>query len=102
MLLSRLKYEKYTDANHLLLSVLDVYLGGPAHLAGLVPFKDFVIGTNEITSFKDLAMFSKYLQVNIGRQIELIVYNSDSGKIRYVCLQPHEGWGRPEQGLIGA
>ena len=64
MLQCKLRYEKYEDAHFLLLQVKDVYLGGPAHVAGLIPFLDFIMGTKEISCFKDLTMFQKYLQVN--------------------------------------
>ncbi len=65
MLQVKLRFENYVDAHTHIISIKDVYLGGPAHRSGLQPFTDFIIGTNEIV-FKDLATFSKFLVVNKG------------------------------------
>jgi len=43
--------------------VADVYLGSPAQEADLQPFKDFILGTKELT-FGDLNSFAKYITVN--------------------------------------
>ncbi len=75
MLDVKLRFENYIDAHTFIISIKDVYLGGPAHKSGLQPFTDFIIGTNEIT-FKDLQMFAKYLSVNKGTKIDLVVYNT--------------------------
>ena len=45
-------------------------MGSPAHEADLQPFKDFVLGTKEMT-FTDLQSFAKYIQVNEGSELEL-------------------------------
>ena len=50
---SRMRYEQFDEAHHNILSVQDVYLGSPAQEADLIPFKDFVMGTKEMT-FTDL------------------------------------------------
>lgn len=65
MLQVKLRFENYVDAHTYIISIKDVYLGGPAHRSGFQPFTDFILGTNEIV-FKDLATFSKFLIVNKG------------------------------------
>jgi predicted metalloprotease with PDZ domain len=75
MLQVRLRFENYVDAHTLIIAIKDVYLGGPAHRAGLQPFTDFILGTSEL-NFKDLSVFAKYLTVNKGTQVELVVYNT--------------------------
>ena len=43
-----IRYENYEDAHVNILLVQDVYLDSPSHEAGLVPFKDFIVGTREL------------------------------------------------------
>ena len=57
---AKLRYEQFDEAHHNILSVQDVYMGSPAHEADLQPFKDFIIGTKELT-FTDLQSFAKYI-----------------------------------------
>lgn len=47
-------------------------------------------------------MFAKYLQVNKGQEIDLVVYNLNEEACRHVRLTPSDSWGRRDQGLIGA
>lgn len=101
MLRCKLRYERYTDAHTSLLAVRDVYLGGPAHQAGLQPYKDFIVGTRELTSFASLATFGKFVQVNVGQQVSLAVYSTDTGEVREVQVMPSNTWGSPEQGVLG-
>lgn len=65
MLGTKLRYEQYDLAHLNLLAVNDVYIGSPAYSSNLVPFKDYIVGTTELT-FKSLNEFAKYIQVNKG------------------------------------
>ena len=67
----------------------DVYLDSPAHEAGIVPFKDYIIGTREI-AFKSLDEFAKYIEVNVGQEIKLYLYNVDQERVREVHLTPKQ------------
>ena len=58
-----IRYENFEDAHLNILAVKDVYLNSPSSEAGLVPFKDFILGTREIC-FKSLDEFAKYIEVN--------------------------------------
>ena len=69
------------------MAVNDVYLDSPAHEAGLQPYKDYIIGTREI-SFKSLDEFAKYVEVNSGTDIKLYIYNVDQECVREVSLIP--------------
>ena len=62
---AKLRYEQYDEAHLNILSVQDVFFGSPAQDAELQPFKDFILGTREMT-FTDLPSFAKYIQVNEG------------------------------------
>jgi len=46
---AELRYEQYDEAHNLIMSVQDVQLASPAHKASLNPFKDYILGTKEIT-----------------------------------------------------
>ena len=60
-----IRYENYEEAHNYILAVQDVYLDSPAHEARLEPFKDYILGTREI-SFKSLDDFAKYVNINEG------------------------------------
>ncbi len=93
-----IRIECYTDAHLNILAIKDVYLDGPAHQAGLQPYKDFVLGTREI-SFKNLDDFAKYVEVNQDQEIRLFIYNSEREDVKEIALTPKSGWGG--QGLLG-
>lgn len=101
MLQVKLRFENYTDAHSCIIAIKDVFLGGPAHHSGLHPHSDFILGSPELV-FTDIKMFAKYLQVNKGQPVELIVYNLDNETVRRVEIEPSDSWGSQEQGLIGA
>jgi len=101
MLDIKLRFENYTDAHTFIIAIKDVYLGGPAHHSGLQPFKDFILGTKELT-FTDMPMFAKYLAVNKNQEVQLVVYNVQKELVRRCTIVPSDSWGSPEQGLIGA
>lgn len=81
------------------LRVLEVFDGSPAAEAGLVPFKDYLLGTTEVM-FRNMEELIEILCVSQGREIRINVYNSDSEGIREVTLVPRTGWGG--EGSIGA
>lgn len=79
--------------------VSDVYLGGPAHIAGILPgSKDFILGTREIC-FKSLEEFEKYIIVNENQEIKFYIYNSEFESFRVLNLTPNKEWGGI--GLLG-
>ncbi len=60
MLGATIRYENFIDAHNNILAVNDVYLDSPAHEAALDPFRDYILGTREISS-KSLEDFAKYI-----------------------------------------
>lgn len=64
-----------------------------------MPFKDFILGTSELT-FKSLKEFAYYLQVNKGQEIQLAMYNTETEKVGFVKVTPNDTWGG--KGLLGA
>ena len=93
-----IRFESYLDAHNNILAVKDVYLDSPAHEAGLLSYKDFILGTREIC-FKSLEEFAKLTEVNESREITLYVYNVDSEAVREVKITPSRTWGGG--GLLG-
>ena len=87
----KLRYEKYDDAHHNILAVADVYLGSPAQEADLQPFKDYIVGTKELT-FGNLDFFAKFITVNKDRPTELYVYNVDVEEVRCAIVTPRDNW----------
>lgn len=72
----------------------------PAHLAGLVPFFDFIqiVDGNDIAA-RESHFFREYLTQSTGKMIKLEVYNSKTQGTREVFLTPNSTWGG--QGLLG-
>ena len=93
-----IRFESYLDAHHNILAVKDVYLDSPAHEAGLLSYKDFILGTREIC-FKSLDEFAKLVEVNESRELTLYVYNVDSETVRECKIIPSKTWGG--NGLLG-
>jgi hypothetical protein len=61
----------------------DVYPNSPAATAGLRPYTDYVIGAPELV-FNDSEDFFMLVQNNIGKQIQLYVYNAEEDAVRTV------------------
>jgi hypothetical protein len=51
------------DAHLYIRGVKEVFNQSPGHVAGLIPSKDYVLGTDKIT-FKDIDQFAKYIEIN--------------------------------------
>jgi hypothetical protein len=94
-----IRLDNYAGAEDRLIRVLEVENKSPAHVAGLVPYKDYLLGTTTATldSTETLASLLKSHQDLV---VELYVYNSDTDVVRVVALLPTLGWGGP--GLLGA
>ena len=82
-----------------LLHVLDVEPNSPAELAGLVEYKDFLLGTAEKV-FKNADILFEELQEHIECPVEFYVYNQDSDDVRTVVIMPSAQWGG--EGILGA
>ena len=74
-------------------------MGSPAQEADLEPFRDFILGTKEMT-FEDINSFAKYISVNQNQAVNLYIYNIDLEQVRIATVTPRDNWSG--QGLIGA
>lgn len=94
-----IRLDNYAGAEERLIRVLTVEPKSPAAVAGLVPEKDFILGTTNQTLDSSDSL-AELLQQNIDQVVEFYVYNSDSDLVRTVVLMPTYSWGG--DGLLGA
>jgi len=92
-------FDTYFQAERKLVRVLNVQLQSPAHIAGLQPMKDYLLGTAE-KAFVDTEVLYETLNSSLDQPIELYVYNSDTDIVRIVVVLPTLSWG--EEGIFGA
>jgi hypothetical protein len=71
----------------------------PAHLAGLLPHSDYILGTPSGT-LRGEAALGELVEDHLNRSLVLWVYNSEFDVVREVELIPRRGWGG--EGALGA
>jgi len=82
--------------------ILGVQPNSPASQAGFVSFFDFLLGCNGRMLLDDNDEDLDFVQVlkdNIGKELELLIFNIKSQSTRLVNLTPHDDWGG--HGLLG-
>mmetsp|Transcript_16823 Transcript_16823/g.28537 ORF Transcript_16823/g.28537 Transcript_16823/m.28537 type:complete len:302 (-) Transcript_16823:1123-2028(-) len=94
-----IRFDTFKDAEEQMLHVLEVEPNSPAELAGLQPFKDYLLGTAE-KAFVDAEVLSVELLDHLEKPVEFYVYNTDTDEVRVVVLMPSEDWGG--DGILGA
>jgi hypothetical protein len=94
-----IRLDNYAGAEDRLVRILTVEPQSPAAIAGLVPFKDFLLGTTHQT-LNSSAELAALLRQHEDQVVELYVYNTDSDMVRVVALMPTLEWGG--RGLLGA
>lgn len=71
--------------------VLDVEPSSPASLAGLRPYTDYVVGSDQI--LQESEDFFTLIESHEGKALKLLVYNSESDTCREVTVTPNAAWG---------
>ena len=94
-----IRLDNYGGADERLIRVLSVEHNSPAAVAGLVPMKDYLLGTTS-ASFDSGDILAEVLMVHADRIVEFYVYSSESDVVRVVTLMPTLSWGG--RGLLGA
>jgi len=94
-----IRFDSYANADENICHVLDVEPNSPAELAGLQPYKDFLLGTAEKV-LKDTDILFEELKANVEKTLEFYVYNSETDEVRVVVLMPSSDWGG--EGILGA
>lgn len=72
--------------------VVDVHPQSPAAQAGLVPYKDFMLGTDQ-SLFYDVDDVARQVTDHLNNKMLIHTYNSETKKVRTVELVPRENWG---------
>ncbi|CAJ1410737.1 unnamed protein product [Effrenium voratum] len=93
------RYDSLESAEGQGMRVLSVFPNSPAHAAGLLPNKDFLLGTTEVM-FRDMDELSEVVNLYLGKELKIYVYNVETESIREAVLVPQTGWGG--EGAIGA
>ncbi|XP_004419588.1 PREDICTED: Golgi reassembly-stacking protein 1 [Ceratotherium simum simum] len=71
--------------------VLDVEPSSPAFFAGLRPYTDYVVGSDQI--LQESEDFFTLIESHEGKPLKLMVYNSESDSCREVTVTPNAAWG---------
>uniref|UniRef100_A0A8Q3WLK9 Golgi reassembly stacking protein 1 n=1 Tax=Homo sapiens TaxID=9606 RepID=A0A8Q3WLK9_HUMAN len=69
----------------------DVEPSSPAALAGLRPYTDYVVGSDQI--LQESEDFFTLIESHEGKPLKLMVYNSKSDSCREVTVTPNAAWG---------
>ncbi|KAF8821505.1 gorasp2-prov protein [Cardiosporidium cionae] len=74
------------------LRVIEVFQNSPAAVAGLIPYKDFLIATEEglLRTMDDLV---STVNDNIDKEMSFLVFNTNTEKIREVKITANYKWG---------
>lgn len=92
------RFDVVEPDEHQGIRVLEVFVNSPAAHAGLVPFQDFLLGTQQ-SVFHDIDELVEVVSTNINQRMQVYVYNADTETVREVVLVPNNDWGG--EGCIG-
>ncbi|XP_028288785.1 Golgi reassembly-stacking protein 1-like [Parambassis ranga] len=85
------RFCSFEGANENVWHVLDVEANSPAALAGLRAHDDFIVGADQV--LQDSEDFFSLIEVNEGKPLKLLVYNTQTEQCREVVVTPNGAWG---------
>ncbi|KFQ25773.1 Golgi reassembly-stacking protein 1, partial [Merops nubicus] len=85
------RFCSFQGANEHVWHVLDVEPASPAALAGLQPYTDYVVGSDQI--LQESEDFFSLIETHEGKPLKLMVYNTEADSIREVVVTPNGAWG---------
>lgn len=85
------RFCSFQGANENVWHVLDIEPNSPAALAGLQAQQDFIVGADQV--LQDSEDFYSLIEVNEGKPLKLLVYNTDTDQCREVVVTPNGAWG---------
>ncbi|KAK2090105.1 Golgi reassembly-stacking protein 1 [Saguinus oedipus] len=88
-----------SKANSLGFFPQDVEPSSPAALAGLRPYTDYVVGSDQI--LQESEDFFTLIESHEGKPLKLMVYNSESDSCREVTVTPNAAWGGEGRYFVG-
>ncbi|XP_072455075.1 Golgi reassembly-stacking protein 1 isoform X2 [Notamacropus eugenii] len=85
------RFCSFQRANEHVWHVLDVEPSSPAALAGLQPYTDYIVGSDQI--LQESEDFFTLIESHEGKPLKLMVYNSETDSCREVVVTPNGAWG---------
>ncbi|NXR32951.1 GORS1 protein, partial [Zosterops hypoxanthus] len=85
------RFCSFQGANEHVWHVLDVEPSSPAALAGLQPYTDYIVGSDQI--LQESEDFFSLIEAHEGKPLKLMVYNTEADSIREVVVTPNGAWG---------
>ncbi|XP_064410676.1 Golgi reassembly-stacking protein 1b isoform X1 [Latimeria chalumnae] len=85
------RFCSFHGANERVWHVLDIEPNSPASLAGLHPYTDYIIGSDQV--LQEAEDFFTLIETHEGKPLKLMVYNSDTDICREVVVTPNGAWG---------
>ncbi|XP_043546709.1 Golgi reassembly-stacking protein 1-like [Chiloscyllium plagiosum] len=85
------RFCSFEGAHEHIWHVLDVEPNSPAAMAGLKPQTDYIIGADQV--LQETEDFFNLIESYEGKQLKLMVYNSETDAIREVVVTPNGAWG---------
>lgn len=93
------RYDSLQEGDNQGFKVMQVFANSPAETANIIPEKDYLLGTTDVM-FRDMDELAETVNICLGKEIQLYIYNSDHEAIREVKITPNLGWGG--EGALGA
>ncbi|NWT03098.1 GORS1 protein, partial [Mionectes macconnelli] len=85
------RFCSFQGANEHVWHVLDIEPASPAALAGLQPYTDYIVGSDQI--LQESEDFFSLVESHEGKPLKLMVYNTEADSIREVVVTPNGAWG---------
>ncbi|KFQ68410.1 Golgi reassembly-stacking protein 1, partial [Phaethon lepturus] len=85
------RFCSFQGANEHVWHVLDIEPASPAALAGLQPYTDYIVGSDQI--LQESEDFFSLIESHEGKPLKLMVYNTEADSIREVVVTPNGAWG---------
>ncbi|KFV00148.1 Golgi reassembly-stacking protein 1, partial [Tauraco erythrolophus] len=85
------RFCSFQGANEHVWHVLDVEPASPAAVAGLQPYTDYIVGSDQV--LQEVEDFFSLIESHEGKPLKLMVYNTEADSIREVVVTPNGAWG---------
>ncbi|XP_042330461.1 Golgi reassembly-stacking protein 1 isoform X2 [Sceloporus undulatus] len=85
------RFCSFQGANEHVWHVLDVEPSSPAALAGLRPYTDYIVGSDQI--LQESEDFFSLIESHEGKPLKLMVYNTETDSCREIFVTPNGAWG---------
>lgn len=87
-----IRFSRYDGANERVWRVLDVADGSPAHLSGLIPLDDWIVGSPDAAIYTEDDFYNLIVH-NLKKPVRMAVWNRRRDATREVEVTPSFEWG---------